>query len=67
MKTIEDNITAVQSAIDAIENGAQSYDIGELHVTRASLKELYARLKELKTQYARKSNSYQTRVFVAFK
>lgn len=46
----------VQSAIAAIEGGAQSYDINGRSMQRGDLKTLYEREKWLRTQVDRESN-----------
>ena len=43
----------VQAAISALETGAQSYRIGDVSVTKASLSTLYAREKTLLVRYRR--------------
>ena len=43
----------VQTAIAAIESGAQSYQFGDIRVTKANLSALYQREAELLARYAR--------------
>jgi hypothetical protein len=52
METIQEQLTRVQSAIAAIESGAQEYGIGSRRVTKADLKVLYDREASLKQQLA---------------
>ena len=49
----EQQLASVQAAIAAIESGAQSYSILGRTVTRANLKELYAREAHLEAKIAR--------------
>lgn len=58
MATLAEQLASVQTAIAAIEGGAQSYSIGTggagaRSLTRADLKTLYARETDLKRQIAR--------------
>ena len=53
METLEIQLERVQSAIAAIESGAQSYQIANLRLTTADLATLYARETSLKAQIAR--------------
>ena len=41
MSQIEDALTEINEAISAIQNGAQSYKIGQQSVTKANLATLY--------------------------
>ncbi len=54
--TLEQQLDCVQKAIAAIEGGAQAYQIGGKSLTRADLKTLYAREKDLVYQIARQNN-----------
>ena len=65
MKTPEEWIPLVENAIEAILNGAQSYQLGDRRVTRADLPGLINWLNDLKAQAARQS--YGTTVPITFK
>jgi len=66
MATIDEEIARVKKAIEAIESGAQSYEIDGMKVNRATLFRLYKRLRELENQKAIQQNNYSTRLFVRF-
>ena len=66
MATIDEQIARVEKAIEAIELGAQEYEIDGMKVKRADLDKLYKRLEYLKNQKAIEQNNYSTRVFVRF-
>jgi len=57
VKTYLEQLEDVQTAIGAIENGAQSYTMGTRSLTRASLVTLYMREKFLRSMVAREDNS----------
>ncbi len=46
-ETYATKLARVETAIATIENGSQSYTIGDRTFTRADIKELYAREKRL--------------------
>ena len=48
IESTETQLERVQAAIAAIESGAQSYSIGGRTLTKADLKTLYEREKDLK-------------------
>ena len=54
METLETQLERVQTAIAAIESGAQSYRIDNRQLTRADLATLYARESSLKAAIARR-------------
>lgn len=53
METLEMQLERVQSAIAAVESGAQSYQIANRRLTKADLATLYTRETSLKAQIAR--------------
>ena len=55
METLEIQLERVQSAIAAIESGAQPYQIANRRLTKADLATLYARETSLKAQIAREA------------
>lgn len=55
MSTYAEQLESVQSAIAAIESGAQSYVISGRSLTRADLKTLYDREKWLQKMVSRES------------
>lgn len=52
MSQIEDALTEINEAISAIQNGAQSYKIGQQSVTKANLATLYAERQRLENKLA---------------
>lgn len=54
VETLEVQLERVQTAIAAIESGAQEYKIGNRSLTRANLSTLYARESSLKAAIARR-------------
>ena len=54
METLEVQLERVQTAIAAIESGAQEYRIGNRSLTKANLATLYARESSLKAAIARR-------------
>lgn len=50
MMTLEEQHEQLTKAIQAIEQGAQSYKIGTRSVTKANLATLYQRQKDLESQ-----------------
>jgi hypothetical protein len=52
-KTYQEQLEAVQKAIEAVEAGAQSYSLDNMHITRGNLKDLYDREKYLRMMAAR--------------
>ncbi|BBB91046.1 MAG TPA: hypothetical protein PKA28_10785 [Methylomusa anaerophila] len=52
METLVQQLERVQTAIAAIESGAQEYGIGSRKVTKGDLKTLYEREASLKQQLA---------------
>jgi hypothetical protein len=62
MRTPEDRLESVDAAIQAIEEGGQSYTINGLTYTRADLETLYAQHEALRAEVARRS--YGDRVLV---
>lgn len=55
-------LTSVQSAISAIEGGAQSYTINGRTVTKANLADLYDREEQLLARQARENRGSQFKV-----
>ena len=55
IKTYTQQLEEVQTAIAAIEGGAQQYMIGERQLTRGNLKTLYDRERWLRTMAAREA------------
>lgn len=51
MKSIEQRITEIETAIEKIEGGAQSYSIGGRTVTRGNLPSMYAECRALRREY----------------
>lgn len=47
IKTTEERLYSIDEAIYAIENGAQSYNLGTYSVTKANLATLYAEREKL--------------------
>ena len=64
--TIDEQIAQIEKAINAIELGAQEYEIDGMRIKRADLDKLYKRLEYLKNQKAIQQNNYSTRVFTRF-
>lgn len=54
METLETQLTRVQEAIRAIEEGAQEYQIANRRLTKANLSTLYARENRLMAEIARR-------------
>ena len=54
METLETQLTRVQEAIRAIEEGAQEYQIANRRLTKANLSTLYARENRLMAAIARR-------------
>lgn len=52
MDTLEIQLERVQTAIAAIETGAQKYEINNRGITKADLATLYSREKQLKAAIA---------------
>lgn len=52
MDTLEIQLERVQTAIAAIETGAQKYEINNRSITKADLTTLYSREKQLKAAIA---------------
>jgi len=50
VETLEQQLERVQSAIAAIESGAQEYGVGSRKVTKGDLKTLYDREAKLKQE-----------------
>lgn len=61
-EALADQLTRVQAAIAAIEEGAQEYSIGTRRFRRADLPVLYAREKDLIGRIG--DDSYGTRAYV---
>ena len=57
VKTYLEQLEEVQTAIGAIENGAQSYSMGTRSLTRANLKDLYMRENYLRIMVGREDNN----------
>lgn len=58
---------SILSAIQAIESGAQEYEMPDgTRIKKADLKVLYQQLWEIDRQLANLSNSYNTRVYVRY-
>ncbi|MBQ4361220.1 MAG: peptidylprolyl isomerase [Proteobacteria bacterium] len=57
METLETQLERVQTAIAAIESGAQEYRIDNRSVTKANLAALYARESSLKAAIARRDGN----------
>ncbi|MBN1377841.1 MAG: hypothetical protein JXA04_01245 [Gammaproteobacteria bacterium] len=55
-KTLAEQLTSVQAAIEAIETGEQSFTIEEATFTKANLSTLYAREERLLKKIAREEN-----------
>ena len=55
IKTYAERLEEVQSAIAAIEGGAQQYMIGERQLTRGSLRALYEQERWLRSMAAREA------------
>jgi len=66
MATIDEEIARVKKAIEAIESGAQSYEIDGMKINRATLFRLYDRLRELENQKALQQNTNPIGLFVRF-
>lgn len=47
---MRDRLNSIENAIDAIENGAQEYQIGTRRVKRADLKTLYEERRRLRAE-----------------
>jgi len=56
IKTTAEQLEAVQTAIEAVESG-QSYKVGNMTYTRATLSTLYAREDKLLTRYNREQGN----------
>lgn len=54
METLETQLSRVQEAIRAIEEGAQEYQIANRRLTKANLSTLYARENSLMAAIARR-------------
>jgi hypothetical protein len=59
IRTTTQQLEAVQTAIQKAES-TQSYTIGDASVTRAKLKDLYAREEQLIARLAKENNSSPT-------
>lgn len=57
-QTLAEQLTSVQTAITAIEGGAQSYSIGDRVYHRADLKTLYDREERLQNRIAREEAAH---------
>lgn len=55
LKTTEEKLRSVQEAIEAIESGAQQYQLNGRMITRASLKTLYDREAYLESKLEREN------------
>lgn len=64
--TTAEQLESVQNAIAAIEDGVQSYRMGDETATMADLGSLYAREKTLKAALARKRRRKSTFTSVNF-
>jgi len=64
--TLADQLDSVQTAIAAIEGGAQSYTINGRSFTRADLATLYAREERILTKIERDSNTGGMRTVAEF-
>ncbi len=64
IESTETQLERVQAAIAAIESGAQSYSIGGRTLTKADLKTLYEREKDLKLSLA--DETYGSTSFVTW-
>lgn len=53
LKSTEEKLLSVQSAIDAIEGGAQQYQLNGRMITKANLKALYERESYLESKLQR--------------
>lgn len=62
MPTYEEQLVSVQTAIAAIESGAQSYSIAGRSLSRADLRTLYERERWLRAQVDRASRGGGIRV-----
>ncbi|WP_343101899.1 hypothetical protein [Romboutsia sp. MSSM.1001216sp_RTP31141st1_G3_RTP31141_220114] len=60
---MRDRLNSIENAIDAIENGAQEYQIGTRRVKRADLKTLYEERRRLRAEL-NSSEGYSTKVAV---
>lgn len=60
--TYQEQLESVQKAIKAIEEGGQSYTIGNRQLNRGNLKELYTREKELRRLVAIENNGGNIRI-----
>lgn len=60
---MEDRLNAIDNAIQAIEEGAQEYQIGSRRVRRADLKTLYEERRRLRNE-KNSREGYSTRVAV---
>lgn len=58
--TLAERLTSVQTAIAKIEGGAQSWQAEGVSVTRADLRTLYARERELELRIERASHHGRT-------
>ena len=61
-KTLSEQLTSVQTAIEKIESGAQSVSIDGVSVTRADLRTLYAREQRLLQKIERQSSGSSRRI-----
>ena len=52
INSVQEELNAVNAAIEAILSGAQSYQINNQSVTRANLKDLYCRKDYLESRLA---------------
>lgn len=57
VKTTLEQLESVQTAIEAIEGGAQSYGIGDKRLTKADLAMLYSREEKLLARYNKESGT----------
>ena len=58
---------SILSAIQAIESGAQEYEMPDgTKVRKPNLKDLYAELREIDKALVNASNTYNTRVYVRY-
>ena len=64
INSLEAELEAVNNAIEAILNGAQSYQINNQSVTRANLKDLYDRKDTLESRLASRQRARNGRSFV---
>lgn len=55
--TVQEQYNQINSAIDAIENGAQEYQIGSRRVVKASLATLYKERQRLSGQLESENNN----------